>query len=246
VAAALNPLFREGAPVATIEVRGEAVAVAGGAELVRATADDAAGYTQPWNTVMKGQRATPSTLAAHWAALLQDYVTLFQQRTRPTRMVEVTPRGRVLLDLYAEGERRSGSGSGVPAGFLSPPSPTLAASLRELALAVPARGQVVPGAALVGRWTGTMDETGIGSRFFQILVRLDGTKLAGAVSTRSGQLTMDVPMKAVTYEKGVLSFDVAGGPLRHYRGTLSGSTLSGTILDQAQKDVGSFSLKYVE
>src|SRR5262249_49795766 len=110
VATALNGLFREGAPAATIEVRGDAIAVAGGAPLARATADDANGYAQPWNALMKGQRVTATALAAHWATLLQDYVTLFQQHQRPTRMVEITPRGKVLLDLHAEGERRLGAG----------------------------------------------------------------------------------------------------------------------------------------
>ena len=245
VANALSPLFREGAPPAVIEVRGEAVAVAGQAEvLVRATAEDAAGYSQPWNTVMKGQRATGASLAAHWAALLQDYVTLFQQHQRPTRMVEVTPRGRVLLDLQSEGERRTGAGGGVPAGFLSPPASTLAAALRELALAVPGRGQAIAGAALVGRWTGTMEETGIALRPLKLTLRLDGTKLAGAVSSTAGQVTMEIPIQAVSYEKGLLSFDVAGGPLRHFRGTPSGSTIAGSIFDKANKEIGRFSLKY--
>lgn len=245
VCTALNQVFRDGAPAAVIELRGDAVAVAGQAQpLVRATGEDAAGYSESWNTVMKGQRTTASGLAAHWAALLQDYVTLFQQRQRPTRMVEVTQRGRTLIDLQAEGERRTGAGGGVPAGFLSPPSPTLAAAMRELALAVPARGQGVPGAALVGRWTGSMEEVGIGQRQLVLTLRLDGTKLAGKVSGRAGQVTMDIPIQAVSYDKGLLSFDVAGGPLRHYRGTPTGSALAGTIFDKDNKEIGRFSLKY--
>lgn len=251
VAAALNTLFEAGgAP--TMEVRGgdpPALAVAGAAQpLVRATAEDAAAYVQPWNAPMKGQRATPAALAAHWAALLQDYLTLFVQRQRPTRVVEVSPRGRVLLELHAEGERRLGRGSGVPAGSLSPPAPTLAAALRELALALPTRGQSVPGAALVGRWDGTMEEAGIGIRSIRLRLRLDGTKLAGSISLsqRPGQVSMDLALKAVSYEKGALTFELASGPTRRFRGTAAGSTFTGTITDQAQKEIGRFTMQYVE
>jgi hypothetical protein len=250
VTAALNALFKVGAAPATVEVRGgdpPVVAVAGGSQqLVRATADDAAGYAQPWNAAMKGQRAGAGALAAHWAALLNDYLTLFVLHGRPTHVVEVSPRGKVMLELHAEGERRMGSGGGVPAGLLMPPGPVLAVSMRELALAVPTRSQSVPGAALVGRWSGTMEETDGGPRAFQLRLRLDGTQLAGSFSTRAGQLSMDVPLKAVTYEKGVLSFDVAGGPLKRFRGNASGSTVSGTIADAAQKQIGRFTLQYVD
>ena len=58
----------------------------------------------------RGSRAP--ALARYWAALLHDYVGLFGQRQRPNRIVEMTPRARVLLDLYADAERRGGS-SGV-------------------------------------------------------------------------------------------------------------------------------------
>lgn len=250
VAAAVNAFFAPGAAVPAIEVRSgdpPAVAAAGSAApIVRATAEDTAGYAQPWNATMKGQRVSPAALAAHWAALLHDYVTLFVEKQRPTRVVEVSPRGKVLLELHAEGERRLGAGAGVPAGLLMPPGPVLAPALRELALTVPARGQTVPGAALVGRWTGTMEELDGGPRPIQLQLRLEGTQLAGSISTRAGQLSMDVPLKAVSYEKGTLSFDVAGGALRRFRGSANGSTLSGSIFDQAQKQTGRFTLRYVE
>ncbi len=250
VSAALNALFKPGAAVTNIEVRSgdpPAVAAAGSAQpIVRVTAADAAGYGEPWNTTMKGQRVSAGTLAAHWAALLNDYVTLFLQRQRPIHVVEVSPRGKVLLELHAEGERRLGSGGGVPAGLLMPPGPVLAVAMREMALSVPTRGQSVPGAALVGRWAGTLEETEGGPRAIQLKLRLEGTQLAGSISTRAGQITMDVPLKAVSYEKGTLSFDVAGGPLRRFRGTSAGSTLTGSIFDQGQKQIGRFTLQYVE
>jgi hypothetical protein len=122
----------------------------------------------------------------------------------------------------------------------------LGPALRELALTVPARGQSVPGAALVGRWTGTMEDGDGGARRIQLDLRLEGTQLAGSISTRSGALSMDAPLTGVRYEKGTLSFDAPGGPLRRFRGTATGSTLSGQIFDQAQKQTGSFSLQYVQ
>jgi hypothetical protein len=250
VTAAVNALFRPGATVTGIETRGgdlPAVYAAGsGQPIVRATAEDAAGYSLPWNAAMKGRRVSPSALAAHWAALLHDYLTLFVQRQRPTRVVEVSPRGKVLLELHAQGERRLGRGEGVPAGLLMPPASAMASALRDLALDVPTRGQSVAGAALVGRWTGTMEETAGGPRAIQVLLRLEGTRLAGSISTQAGKLSMDVPLKAVTYEKGTLTFEVGGGAIRRFRGSASGSTLSGSIFDQSKRQTGSFTLQYVE
>jgi hypothetical protein len=246
VATALNTLFRSG--TGTVEVRSgdlPAVAVAGsGTPLVRVTAEDAAGYSQSWNTAMKGQRTSATALAAYWSSLLQDYLTLFVQRQRPTRVVELSTRGKVLLELHAEGERRMGPGGGVPSGLLAPPNPAMAAAMRDLALGLPSRGQAVAGAALVGRWSGSMEEEGAGSKPFDIILRLDGTKLAGAISTRSGKLSMDVPLKSVSYERGQVTFEVAGG--KRFRGTQSGSTLSGDIVDRSQKAMGRFTLQYVQ
>jgi hypothetical protein len=245
VSAALNALFQAG--TASVEVRSgdpPAVAAAGSATpLVRATAEDASGYSQPWNTAMKGQRTSPPTLAAYWTSLLQDYLTLFVKRQRPTRVVELSTRGKVLLELHAEGERRMGPGGGVPSGLLAPPSPTMAAAMRDLALGLPTRGQAVAGAALVGRWSGSMEESE-GSKPFDIILMLDGSRLAGAISTRSGKLSMDVPLKSVTYERGQLTFEVVGG--KRFRGTQNGSTLSGDILDKSQKATGRFTLQYVQ
>lgn len=249
VTAAVNALFGPVAATA-IEVRGgdrPALFAAGAAQpIVRVTAEDAAGYAQPWNTVMRGRRVGAPAVASHWAALLGDYLTLFVHKQRPTRVAEVSPRGKVLLELHAQGERRLGRGEGVPAGLLMPPAPAMAAALRDLALDVATRGHSVPGAALVGRWAGTMEEADGGPRAIQVALRLEGTRLAGSISTRAGKLSMDVPLKAVTYDKGTLSFEVGGGAIRRFRGSASGSTLSGSIFDQGQKQTGRFTLQYVE
>jgi len=56
-------------------------------------------------------------------------------------------------------------------------------------------------------------------------------------------------LESVTYEKGVLSFVLAGGGSpRLFRGTLQGSTISGTMHRSAsdKATIGRFSLRYAE
>ena len=65
------------------------------------------------------------------------YAALFIQRQRPLRMVELSPRGKVLLDLFAEADRRSGAAAGVPMSLVRPLAPSLARSFREMALVLP-------------------------------------------------------------------------------------------------------------
>ena len=107
VASALNAAFDAAAsrPM-TLETRDSppSVAVSGGSVLVTATAEDAAGYGRGPDPPMKGQRTTPRALAGFWTALLQDQLTLFIQHQRPSRVLEMSPRGKALVDLYAEGE----------------------------------------------------------------------------------------------------------------------------------------------
>jgi hypothetical protein len=251
VAAALNAAFDAAAsrPV-TIEARDTppSVAVAGGSVLVTATPDDAAGYGRGPDTAMKGQRTTPRALAGFWAALLQDQLALFVQHQRPSRLLELSPRGKALVDLYAEAERRMGAASGVPAALVDPPSAPQARAFRDMALMLPS-GPSSAAAVVTGRWEGTMEETGSGERPIKVSLRMDGTRLAGSLGTRAGAVGMEVPLQSVTYEKGVLSFVfVSGGAPRLFRGTLQGSTVSGTMHRSAtdKEAIGHFSLRYAE
>jgi len=251
VAAALNAAFDAAAsrPLA-LEARDSppSVAVAGGSVLVTATPEDAAGYGRGPDVAMKGQRATPRALAGFWAALLQDQLTLFVQHQRPSRVLEMSPRGKVLVDLYAEAERRVGAASGVPAALVNPPSAVQTRAFRDMALILPA-GPSAAAAAVTGRWEGMMEETGSGERPIKLRLRLDGARLAGSLGTQAGAVAMEVPLESVTYEKGVLSFVLAsGGSPRLFRGTLQGSTLSGTMHRSAadKETIGRFSLRYAE
>lgn len=251
VAAALNAAFDAAAsrPL-TLETRDSpaSVAIAGGNVLVAATADDAAGYGRGPDPAMKGQRTTPRALAGFWTALLQDQLTLFVQHQRPSRVLEMSPRGKAFVDLYAEAERRVGAANGVPASLVNPPSPAQARAFREMALMIPA-GPSSAAAAVTGRWEGMMEETGTGERPIKLRLRLDGTRLAGTLGTQAGAVAMEVPLESVTYEKGVLSFLLAsGGSPRLFRGTLQGSTISGTMHRSAadKQAIGHFSLRYAE
>jgi hypothetical protein len=247
-ATALNAVVQAAAAApAVIEARERpvpGVALAGSPNLlVSATAEDAAAYAR--EPAARGQRATPRALAELWAALLQDHLTLFVERQRPLRLVGLSPRGKVLLDLFSEAERRSGTGAGVSMNLVRPLAPGLARSFREMALILPT-GPGSAAAAVAGRGAGTMEETGDAPRRITINIRLDGTRLSGSMTTRSRSVAMDVPLKEVAYEKGRLGFVLESGvAARRWSGTVAGAAFEGTIRD-GTKDVGRFSLRYAE
>ena len=237
-----------GRPV-TVEVRDgatPAVAVAGGPVLVSATPEDVEGYALSWDGGAKPARATPRQIANYWAALLQDYVTLFGQGQRPSRTAELSARGKVLVDLFAEAQRRGASG-GVPVATLYELSGAGLKNVRDMALVIPT-GASAAGTAVAGRWEGTMADTEA-ERSIEVQLQADGGRLGGSLTTKTGGIAVRTPLQQVTYDKGQLRFVMAsGGGARQFRGTLEGATLSGSIFkDTTGKDaVGRFSLRYVE
>jgi hypothetical protein len=249
VAAALTALVESAAsrPVA-FEVRDGAVpvvGVSGGPAVVSATAEDADGYAQKWDSALKASRSTPRQVAAHWAALLHDYVSLFGQGQRPSRTAEMSPRGKVLVDIYAEAQRR-GTG-GVPVATISGLSAAALRGVREMALLVPGGG-ATPGTAVAGRWEGMMAD-GAAERRIEVQLQVDGGRLGGSLTTRTGKLFVRTPLQQVSYDKGQLKFVTAsGGSTRQFRGTLEGALLSGAIFKDAttQDAVGKFTLRYVD
>src|SRR5262249_57946708 len=92
------------------------VGIAGNpAPIVRATAQDAAAYARPWDPGQKPGRAPGErALATYWAALLQDYFSLFVAGQRPLKVLELSPPGKVLNELFAESQRLAPQGGGGP------------------------------------------------------------------------------------------------------------------------------------
>ena len=160
-------------------------------------------------------------------------------------MVELSPRGKVFLDLFSEAERRGGAGAGVPTRLVRPLTPSLGRAFRDLALMLPS-GPSAAAAAVAGRWEGTMQETAAGARRITIDLRLEGTRLTGTLTTRSRAVAMAVPLTDLRYEKGRLAFVTAtGGATHEWSGALKGAAIEGTIRE-GTKDVGGFSLRYSE
>jgi hypothetical protein len=247
VATALNALVGH-AP--RFEVRtGFAIGAVGRLDpVVVAMPPDAAAYGKPFDPVMEGQasQATPTVVAGFWVALLQDTFTLLEKGARPDRVLELSPRGKVLMDLYSDSERKIGAGVGVPTNLVSPPTWTVAKGMREMALALP-RGGAVAAAAIVGSWSGTLEETGAVRRSVRLQLRLEGNRLVGSMTTNAGGIDMNAPLGDVKYAGEQLSFTLAGGQSpRRFQGRVNGTQLEGTIQAGAGAPTGRISLRYLE
>jgi len=246
---ALNALVESAGTSARVEARGPSVALVGGDVLLTATVQDAAGYAEGWGTDASRARTSPQALAGFWTAMLRDHLTLFIERQRPHHVLEMSPRGKVLLDIYAAAVRQVGAGNGVPPGMVCPLPASHAKALRDMALLLPAPGQATAAAAVTGSWEGTMEERGTGTRTIRVRLRTEGGRLLGSFATRSGSLTMDVPLKSVSYDRGVLTFVVAtSGGTRRFKGAVQGASLDGTVHEDGRGGdaLGRFTLRYVE
>lgn len=248
VANALNALVGQSP---RFEVRsGYAVGAVGRLDpVVVATPVDAAAYAKALDPVMAGQaaQATATVVSGFWVALLQDTFTLFEKGGRPGLVMELSPRGKALMDLYAESERKVGAGVGVPTSLVSPPTWTLAKGFREMALALPSRGGAVAAAAVVGSWNGTIEETGAPQRSVRMVLRLEGSRLVGSMTTNAGGIDMNAALGDVTYANGVLSFTMAGGQApRRFQGRVNGTQLEGTLQAGAGAPTGRIRLRYLE
>lgn len=244
VAAALNAAMESAARGSvTVELREKpepAVALAGGAApIVTAGAADGAVYP--------GSRPSARALARYWTALLQDYLALFAQRQRPFRVLELSPRGQALLEVYSAAERRAGVGSGVPPSVVENLTGSQSRALAEMALSVPGETQLTSGAAVAGRWDGTLQQTGEAVRAIQLRIRAAGSGLQGSLTTRAGAVSGELPLESASYQNDSLSFVVKLGaaPLR-FSGKVEGRSVDGDVLGLDGKTVGRFSLRWVE
>lgn len=249
VASALNVLFqRRDAAALRFEARpGDPPVVAAAGQpspLVRVLAEDAAAYARTEPGGARGARVSPGVVAAHWAAVLQDLVALCIAFQRPVNILERTPRGQVLLDLYATAARRGAQG--VPMSLVDPLPTTTARAFRELALQ-PGAARSAPGAAVAGVWEGFLSEDGVGERPLRVRITLAGARLAGTATTQAGALTMDAPLRDVAYDKGALRFIVgAGANERRFQGRVDGDVISGAVQGPDNRAVGTLRLRFTE
>jgi hypothetical protein len=248
VAAALNGLVASTrGSLPALEVRGASpvtLAVQGSATpIVTVTPEDAAGYDEGWGGPT-GKKTPPQAVAAFWLALVQDELNLFVLHQRPNRLLELTTRGKVLTDLYAEGSRRGGADAGVPMGLLTPLSPATTKAFRDLAL-IMGEGQGSAASALEGTWEGSWEETGTGTKDVAVRFEIRGGKLQASLTTHAGGIAMDVPLTEVSYDKGVVHFlFMTGGTPSRFAGTLAGNVISGTVEGSGGKETGKFSLQF--
>ena len=251
VAAALNALVSGAAsrpPVFELRERPQpAVAVVGEVTpFLVPTPEDAAAYSKNWETGRgAGRRVSTSAVAGHWAALLQDYMGLFLYRQRPLKMAAITPRGKVLTEIYAESNRRSPGGTGVPSSLVLPAPASMAAGLRQLALVVSSEAGRAA-VAVEGRWDGTMEHPEFGTRRFDLQVRSEGGRLTGILTTWRGKVEVRAPVRDVGFDRGNVRFTAdQQGTAYHFKGTLEGNTVTGTI-ERAGKSPAKFTLQFVE
>ena len=246
-AEALNALMGDAlkTPV-SLEVRSGAVAVVGGAVLAAVTPEDVAAYEAV--ATARGRRLSAATVAGLWASLVQDQLDLFARRQRPSRLVQVTARGRAMMQLYSEALRRAGVGGGVPLSVVSPLNASLARDLRDMALQVPAEGEASSAAVMQGRWLGTMWEEGSGEKAIVVRLFAEGPRLTGSLTATSGGVSGDVPLQSASFDKGVLRFVVnVHGAQQQFEGRVEGEKVTGSITHAGGSGaVGRFTLTIAE
>jgi hypothetical protein len=251
VAAALNALVAGAAsrpPVFELRARPQpSVGVVGEVSpFLMPTPEDAAAYSRNWETGRgAGRRVSPAAVARHWAALLQDYFGLFLYRQRPLRMVALSPRGKVLSEIYGEANRRAPGGTNVPTSLVLPTSASMASALRRMALVVSAEAGRAA-VALEGRWDGTIEDPDLGTRRFELQLRSEGGRLVGTLTTWRGKIELKAPAREIGFDRGDVRFTVdQQGTAYHFKGTLEGNTVTGTI-ERAGKSPAKFTLQFVE
>jgi hypothetical protein len=210
------------------------------------TPEDAAAYSRSWEGGRgAGRRVALSAVARHWAALLQDYFSLFVYRQRPLQMVTLDPRGKILTEIYAEANRRTPGGTTVPSSLVDPAPASMVAALRQMALTVSSdTGRAA--VAVEGRWDGTIEDPDLGTRRFELQLRSEGGRLAGVLTTWRGRVELKAPVRDIGFDRGNVRFTAdQQGTAYRFRGTLEGSTVTGTV-ERAGKSPATFTLQFVE
>jgi len=84
------------------------------------------------------------------------------------------------------------------------------------------------------------------SKSIVVRFRLQGSQVVGSLTTTTGGVAMDVPLKEISFQKGTLRFRLPSGTApRTFVGRLEGGSLSGTLHASATGPaLGHFVLKY--
>jgi hypothetical protein len=210
-----------------------ALASVGGAVIARVTAEDAAAYASP-----------PQAVAAHWAALVGDYLAMFARGERPTRLFATTGRARSLLDLQSEVAFRPGVG--VAATRMAQLSEESHQKLKELALqlAPPAQGQSA--SAVEGVWEGEMRDADGVVKVVTVEIRLVGGRLSGTLILGT-KVAMKVPLLDLTVQDGNLRFTMRrAGKVLAFEGPVASGEVAGPLHEGSLSGpaVGRLTLRY--
>jgi hypothetical protein len=228
-AARLNALASGGRTDRVQFTAGDATINAPGGPVLVVAAGDASG--------------NPRVMASLWAAYLTDLFDLFLQGRRPGRVVELSPDGAVLLDIFATARRRSAE-PGVPQGLISSPDPAWLRSLANLA-AAPTLGSGQALALLDGYWAGVIEVPGaIQPRKVEISLTVTPSGLVGQSTSRQGGLSSDITLRNLTYARRELRFSfVDSGEALVYQGRLDGDLIDGTVTKPSGARVGKLTFK---
>lgn len=182
-------------------------------------------------------------LANLWAAHLSDTFDLFLQGRRPGRSIELSPAGRVYLDIFAAAKRRSNA-KGVPPGVLFTLDPAWVASLSSIAGA-PVFADTDALVVLDGSWSGDIEIPGaIQPRRIEISLTSTPAGVTGQKTSRQGVLSTDMSLQAVSFVRKELRFQfVDSGEDLVFRGALDGDTIDGTVTKTSGEKVGRLLLK---
>ena len=171
----------------------------------------------------------PRVTASVWAAQLNDIFDLFFQGRRPGRTVELSPDGKVFIDIHAAARRRSNQ-PGVPPGVLSSPDPAWLHSLGTLALK-PSLDASQALTLLDGYWSGVIEASrDQAPRNVEISLTVTPSGLVGRRTSRQGRLSTDMHLQDIFYVRRELRFAFAEGSQRlNFSGRLDGDVIDGTV-----------------
>ena len=157
--------------------------------------------------------------------------------------MELSPEGKVFLDIFTAARRRSAE-AGVPQGLLYSLDPAWARSLAALATR-PTFGSGEALALLDGRWAGVIEVPG-GNKPRPVEISLTATPsgLVGQRTSRQGRLSSDVTLRDLRYDRRQLSFSFTDtGEELNFAGRLDGDVITGAVTKAAGGRLGPLTLK---